>query len=65
MGKERGHGTWYYRADVGRYTNGRRREQRTGGFATKAEADAALAKVLAAVATGEHRHDAGRPWPAT
>ena len=58
LGKERGHGSWYYRADVGRdATTGRRREQRKGGFTTKAEADAALAKVLAAVSTGEHRHD--------
>jgi len=58
LGKERGHGSWFYRADVGRdATTGRRREQRKGGFATKAEADAALARVLAAVSTGEHRHD--------
>lgn len=53
---QRGHGTWYYRADVGAGT-GQRREQRKGGFSTKAEADAALAKVLASVSTGEHRHD--------
>lgn len=56
LGKERGHGSWYYRADVGQ-VNGRRREQRKGGFATKAEADAALAAVLDAVNTGQHRHD--------
>jgi integrase len=58
LGRERGHGSWYYRADVGRdAATGRRREQRKGGFATKAEADAALARVLASVSTGEHRHD--------
>ncbi len=57
LGRERGHGSWYYRADVGRDGAGRRREQKKGGFATKAEAEAALAKVLAAVSTGEHRHD--------
>jgi integrase len=58
LGKERGHGSWYYRANVGRdATTGRRREQRKGGFATKAEAEAALARVLASVSTGEHRHD--------
>ena len=58
LGKERGHGSWYYRADVGRDPqSGRRREQRKGGFATKAEADAALAAVLHAANTGEHRHD--------
>jgi integrase len=58
LGKERGHGSWYYRADVGRDgSTGRRREQRKGGFGTKAAADAALAQVLASVSTGEHRHD--------
>ena len=57
LGRERGHGSWYYRADVGRDGSGRRREQRKGGFATKAEADAALAAVLHAANTGEHRHD--------
>jgi integrase len=57
LGRERGHGSWYYRADVGRDAAGRRREQRKGGFTTKAEADAALAAVLHAANTGEHRHD--------
>jgi integrase len=58
LGRERGHGSWYYRADVGRdASTGRRREQRKGGFATKSEADAALAAVLHAANTGEHRHD--------
>ncbi|TFV86194.1 hypothetical protein E4P40_13245 [Blastococcus sp. CT_GayMR20] len=54
---KRGHGSWYYRADVGRDGTGKRREQRKGGFATKADADAALAAVLYSVSTGEHRHD--------
>ncbi|MGY1846874.1 tyrosine-type recombinase/integrase [Blastococcus sp. SYSU DS1021] len=57
LGRERGHGSWYYRADVGRDASGRRREQRKGGFPTKAEADAALAAVLHAANTGDHRHD--------
>src|SRR3954449_8221160 len=58
LGRERGHGSWYYRADVGRdAATGRRREQRKGGFATKSEADAALAAVLHAANTGEHWHD--------
>lgn len=57
LGRERGHGSWYYRANVGRDAAGKRREQRRGGFTTKAAADAALAKVLASVSTGEHRHD--------
>lgn len=59
LGKERGHGSWSYRADVGRdpKTGRRRREERKGGHSTKAEAEAALAKVPAAVSTGEHRHD--------
>ena len=34
LGRERGHGSWYYRADIGQ-VDGRRREQRKGGFSTK------------------------------
>src|SRR5688500_15534478 len=57
LGRERGHGSWYYRADVGRDATGRPREPRKGGLVTKPEADAALAAVLHAANTGEHRHD--------
>lgn len=53
--RKRNHGTWYYRVDVG--VAGRRREQRRGGFPTKTAAEAALAKVVVAVGSGEHRHD--------
>lgn len=54
--RKRGHGTWFYSADVG-LVNGKRRQQRKGGFSTKAEAQEALTAVLSAVNTGEHRHD--------
>lgn len=59
LGRERGHGSWTYRVDVGRDpVTLKRREQRKGGFKTKAAAEEQLAKVLASVSTGEHRHDA-------
>ena len=52
------HGSWFYRADIGPDPlTGKRREQRKGGFRTAKEAQAALAHVIAAVSTGEHRHD--------
>ena len=52
------HGSWFYRADIGPDPlTGKRREQRKGGFRTAKEAQAALAQVMAALATGEHRHD--------
>ena len=55
------HGTWFYRADIGRDpVTGKRREQRRGGFRTAKEAQSALAQVIAAVSTGEHRHDERR-----
>jgi integrase len=57
LGKERGHGSWYYVAATGRDAGGRSRQERKGGFKTKAEADATLATLLASVATGQHRHD--------
>jgi integrase len=58
LGRERGHGTWYFHADVGRDgRTGKRREKRKGGFPTKAEAERALAEVLADVGRGEHRYD--------
>lgn len=54
---KRGHGSWYYRADVGRDAAGRRREQRKGGFPTEKAAQAALTAVLHSVNTHEYRHD--------
>src|ERR1019366_2939910 len=52
------HGTWFYRADIGPDPlTGKRPEKRAGGFRTAKEAQAALAQVVAAVSTGEHRHD--------
>jgi hypothetical protein len=52
------HGSGFYRADIGPDPlTGKRREQRKGGFRTAKEAQSALAQVVAAVSTGEHRHD--------
>src|SRR5665647_1402306 len=52
------HGSWFYRADIGPDPlTGKRREERKGGFRTAKEAQSALAQVVAAVSTGEHRHD--------
>lgn len=61
------HGTWYYVADLGpgfsrdRSTGERtwklRRQQRKGGFRTQREAEAALADLLSASASGTHAHD--------
>ena len=52
------HGSWFYRADIGPDPlTGKRREQRKGGFRNAKEAQSALAQVVAAVSTGEHRHD--------
>lgn len=53
-----GHGSWFYRTDIGPHPiTGRRREQRKGGFPTAKAAQAALAAVVVEVSTGEHRDD--------
>ncbi len=57
LSRDKTHGAWHYRADVGRRPDGKRREQRKGGFRTKAAAQAALAELINAVAKGEHRDD--------
>lgn len=57
LGRERGHGSWYFRADVGADGTGRRRERRKGGFTTEKAAQAALSAVLHSVNTHEYRHD--------
>ncbi len=57
MASEKAHGTWYFRADVGRGPDGRRREKRQGGYRTKAAALAALADLVSSVGKGEYRDD--------
>ncbi len=53
----KGHGSWYYRLDVGRTQDGRRAEERKGGFRTQKEAAQKLAEKVAEVTRGEHRDD--------
>lgn len=48
-----GHSSWYYRVDVGA-RNGQRQRRTKGGFATKGEALAAMAKLQKDVADGTH-----------
>lgn len=53
-----GHGSWFYRLDVGTDpVTGRRRERRKGGFATKRDAERAMAALAQAVNSGEYRDD--------
>lgn len=54
------HGTWWFRLDVGTdpVTN-KRRQIAKGGFATKQEAQSALAEAMNDVAQGSFRHDEG------
>ncbi len=52
------HGSWTYVADAGRDpATGRRRQLRGSGFATKAEAEAALAEHVDSVRKGTATHD--------
>ena len=48
-----GHSSWYYRVDTGA-RNGQRQRRTKGGFATKSEALAAMAKLQKDVADGTH-----------
>ncbi len=54
-----GHGSWHYATELEPGPGGKRRQVRKGGFATKREAQVALAEVVDAVAKGAHT-DAGR-----
>lgn len=52
------HGSWYFVADAGTDpTTKRRRQLKRGGFATKAEAEVALAEALDAANKGRTAHD--------
>jgi len=51
------HGSWVYVADVGLGENGKRRQERRGGFPTRMEAEQALAERLRAVREGRDAHD--------
>jgi len=56
--KSRNHGTWYYAADLPPHPGQRRRYKRQGGFATRRDAQAALAELLDQVQKRTHL-DAG------
>ncbi len=51
------HGTWYYVADLGEDRDGRRRQQKKGGFPTQDEASTALAALVTRVSVGQYHHD--------
>jgi integrase len=51
------HGSWEYVADAGRAADGKRRQVRKAGFATKRAAEEALTELLDDLRTGEYAHD--------
>jgi len=51
------HGTWYYVADLDPGRDGKRRQERRGGFRDRSEAEQALAAVIKGVADGSYAHD--------
>jgi hypothetical protein len=53
------HGSWYYVADLPPAPDGLRRQDKRGGFATKAAAEQALAAVLDEASRGLAAHDGG------
>jgi integrase len=56
--KSKNHGSWYYAADLPPHPGERRRYKRKGGFATRREAEAALAELVDRVQKRTHL-DAG------
>jgi Arm DNA-binding domain len=58
-------GTWAYRIDLGRGSDGRRSQRQVAGFRSREEAEAALAEMLAGQGGGDSRTVAGfleRVW---
>ena len=53
------HGSWYFVLNVKDPLSASRRQVKKGGFATKAEAEKALAQARYRVETGRYRHDGG------
>jgi len=51
------HGSWSYVIDLGRGEDGKRRQEKRGGFRTSDEAEAAMANAIKAVDDGIHAHD--------
>jgi len=54
------HGSWYYVADVGFGPDGKRRQERKGGFRTADAAEQALSALLARVGEGTYTPDEGQ-----
>lgn len=52
--RPKGSTSWYYVVDVGRDADGKRRQRKRGGFATKREAEAALREVVNALDAGSY-----------
>lgn len=53
------HGSWYYVIDRGRGPDGKRLQDKVGGFRTEAEAENALAAAIKAINDGTFAHDGG------
>jgi hypothetical protein len=51
------HGSWYYVVDLGRGPDGKRRQERRGGYRTRDDAEEAMAAVIKTVGEGTHAHD--------
>ncbi len=51
------HGSWTYVADLGHGPDGRRKQERRGGFSTKDDAEKELRRALARVEAGQHHAD--------
>jgi integrase len=51
------HGSWYYVVDLGRGSDGKRRQERRGGYHTRDEAEEAMAAVIKTIGEGTHAHD--------
>lgn len=54
------HGAWYYVADVGTGPDGKRKQDRKGGFRTSDDAEKALSALLSRVNEGSYTHDEGQ-----
>lgn len=53
------HGTWYYVAELEPGPDGKRQQEKRGGFPDRDSAEDALSAVLKGVADGTHAHDGG------
>lgn len=51
------HGSWYYVADLDPDRQGKRRQEKRGGYHDRTEAEQALAAVVKGVAEGSYAHD--------